>query len=96
MKTEDAWMWIAWKMPRKLVYWCAIRLMAHATTGDHGHHIVPEVTCLDALNRWDDPPEILPPGPEMTATEGEEVAWKNHKDLGMFESPAQLLARTRK
>lgn len=45
---------LAWKMPRSLVYWCAIRLMAHATTGRYSSQVVPDLTALDALKRWDD------------------------------------------
>lgn len=44
---------VAWKMPRWLVYWCSIRLMAHATTGEHENQIVPELTGMDALKRWE-------------------------------------------
>jgi len=44
---------IAWCLPRKLVMWCAIRLMAHATTGQNSNQIVPELTVIDALQRWD-------------------------------------------
>ena len=50
---EKLCIWLAWKLPRGLVYWCAIRLMAHATTGDYGHVIVPELLAMDALKRWD-------------------------------------------
>lgn len=25
---DGVWRWLAWKMPRKLVYWCGIRLAA--------------------------------------------------------------------
>lgn len=48
------WMWLAWKLPRRLVYWAAIRLMAHATCGKWGSHPVPQVSIIDALNRWED------------------------------------------
>lgn len=46
-------MWVAWRMPRWLVKWCAVRLMAHATTGEYGSTVVPELTGMDALKRWD-------------------------------------------
>lgn len=46
-------MFVAWHIPRWLVYWCSIRLMAHATTGQWGHVITPETTIMDALKRWD-------------------------------------------
>lgn len=52
MHTERIWTWIAWRLPRPLVKWCAIRLMAHATTGPYSHQIVPELRAMDALQRW--------------------------------------------
>lgn len=45
-------MWLAWKLPRRLVYWCAIRVNAAASQGGYGHEIVPEITMMDALDRW--------------------------------------------
>lgn len=44
---------IAWKLPRKLVMWCAIRVMANATTGQYVNQVVPELTAMDALKRWE-------------------------------------------
>ena len=44
---------IAWMLPRRLVYWCAIRLMAAATAGRYSDQIVPELYAMDALQRWD-------------------------------------------
>jgi hypothetical protein len=44
---------IVWKLPKKLVYWCAIRVMAHATTGEYGDQITPELLATDALKRWE-------------------------------------------
>ena len=43
---------LSWLMPRKLVYWCAIRLVAHAMVGRYSSQIVPELTALEALKRW--------------------------------------------
>lgn len=51
---KDMWaLWIAHRMPRWLVRWCAVRLGAHATTGSWSDQVVPELTFLDALKRWD-------------------------------------------
>jgi len=47
-------MWVAWHLPRELVAWCYCRVGAHATTGEYGDTIVPELSMLDALRRWDD------------------------------------------
>jgi hypothetical protein len=46
-------------MPRGLVYWCAIRLMAHATVGRYSNQVVPELTALEALKRWDDNDPVM-------------------------------------
>lgn len=46
--------WIAWMLPRRLVKWCAARLMAHATYGPYEDQVVSELTALDALGRWPD------------------------------------------
>jgi len=46
-------MWFVWLLPRWLVYWCSVRLMSEATTGQWGHQVVPELTALDALKRWE-------------------------------------------
>ena len=45
--------WLAWKLPRSLVYWCAIRVVAHATTGRWSSQIVLELLAMEALDRWD-------------------------------------------
>lgn len=47
------WMWLAWKAPKRLIYWASIRLMVYATTGKHSYQIVPELTAVDALRRWE-------------------------------------------
>ena len=46
-------MWITWKLPRWLVMWASIRLMAHATAGPYSETVVPELTVTEALRRWD-------------------------------------------
>ena len=44
---------LAWLMPRRLAYWCAIRVGAHATQGQWGNQAVPDLLFMDALKRWD-------------------------------------------
>ncbi|MBU2527689.1 MAG: hypothetical protein KKC03_13920 [Bacteroidetes bacterium] len=53
MKSEKFYLWFVWKLPRKIVYWCAIRLIANATQGKWGTQIVPELKAMDALKRWE-------------------------------------------
>lgn len=42
----------AW-MPKRLVYFCAIRLMAYATCGKYGNTNVSELDIITALKRWE-------------------------------------------
>ncbi len=44
---------LAWIMPKQLAYWCAIRVMAHATMPPWGDQVVPDLLAIDALKRWD-------------------------------------------
>ncbi len=44
---ETFWIGIAWMLPRKLVYWCAIRVMTERYDGGPDAR-----TCADALKGW--------------------------------------------
>jgi hypothetical protein len=50
---EKVWLWAAYRMPKKLVYWCCIRAIAHATTGQYGTTIVDQISPMDILKRWE-------------------------------------------
>ena len=50
---EKIWIKLAWLLPRKLVLWAAIRLAAYATQGDYSNTIVPELSMMDAIKRWE-------------------------------------------
>src|SRR5262245_20581950 len=49
---EAFWRKLSHRLPRVLVYHAAIRLGAEASTGKYSYQLVPEMTFLDALNRW--------------------------------------------
>ena len=49
---EKLQVFVAWKTPRWLVYWCSVRLLANATTGKNSHVVVPELTGVSALKSW--------------------------------------------
>ena len=54
MNTIDRFcLWLAYRLPRRLVMWCAIRVGAHATQGQYSSQIVPELGFMDAIKRWD-------------------------------------------
>lgn len=50
---EKMWFWLAWRLPKKLVYFAAIRLVAFATQGEYGNTIVPELPAMEAVRRWE-------------------------------------------
>ena len=56
---ERILIWLAWRTPRSLVYWCSIRLMTHATVGRYSNQVVPELTAMEALKRWTDDDPIM-------------------------------------
>jgi len=43
---------LAWLLPRKLVYWCAMRVIANATQGRYSTQEVPALSAMDAIARW--------------------------------------------
>ena len=49
---EKLWIWIAWHLPKMLVMWCGMRIGAKATTGKYGDTVVPDLTFMDAMGRW--------------------------------------------
>jgi hypothetical protein len=49
---ESIWIWLAWRLPKPLVYWCAIRVGAHATQDQYSDQEVPALMFMDALKRW--------------------------------------------
>ena len=53
--SEKIWIWLAWKLPRSLVYWAAIRLGAHATQNQWENESPPDLLMMDALKRWKAP-----------------------------------------
>lgn len=52
--------WLAWRLPRRLIYWAAIRLVTVVTSGYWARTIVPELTFTDALTRWEKGPRGAP------------------------------------
>ncbi len=44
--------WLAWRLPRRLIYWCAIRVAAEGSV-ENPQTAMPELTAMDALHSWD-------------------------------------------
>jgi hypothetical protein len=45
--------WLAHRMPARLRYFAAIDVGAYASTGKYGDTIVPELTLMDAIQRFE-------------------------------------------
>lgn len=46
-------MWIAWHLPRSVVRWAMIRVMAHGTTGRYNHIDPSTLHWSEALQYWE-------------------------------------------
>lgn len=46
------WLRIVRMLPKKLRYWAAIDVGAYATTGKYGNTVVPNLTLMDAIDRY--------------------------------------------
>jgi len=51
-KKENIIIWAAWRLPRRLIYWCGIRIAAEGSVA-HPQTSMPELTAMDALHSWD-------------------------------------------
>ena len=51
--SERFWNLLALRLPEKLVYWATIRLIVYATTGEYSNTVVPKLTAMNALSRWE-------------------------------------------
>lgn len=51
---EDAMHWLARHLPRRLATWSFITVVAYATTGKYGDTVVPELSAMEALKRWEE------------------------------------------
>jgi hypothetical protein len=61
-RRDRFWMWLAWLLPRRLVYMAAIRMASEATTGPYSFTVVPELTLIDGLHRWQAQRELTASG----------------------------------
>lgn len=53
-KADNLCIWLAWHvLPKRLVMWCAMRVGAHATTGQYSATNVPQLTFMEAAKRWE-------------------------------------------
>jgi hypothetical protein len=62
MSKDTVAMWIAFHLiPRRIVYWCAMSVIAHATSGKWSNQIVLDLTAMDAISRWPEDGQEMKP-----------------------------------
>ena len=44
--------WLAWKFPKRLVTWCAVRMFSHAIAGQYSSQVTGDLRAIEALQRW--------------------------------------------
>jgi hypothetical protein len=49
---EKFWIWLSWRLPKSLVYWCYIRMASHATLTKYKNREPNEVGIMDVMNCW--------------------------------------------
>jgi hypothetical protein len=49
---ERFWSWLAWRLPRRLVYWSAVRLFSRATVKEYSETEPGKLLVVKALQRW--------------------------------------------
>ena len=54
IKEVNFWYWVIRKLPKKMIYFSFMHVMAYATTGKYGNTVVPELSGIDAIKRYGD------------------------------------------
>lgn len=52
-RADKSLIWVAYRLPKRLVMWCAIRVINNACLGEHGNQIVGDLSAMEAMKRWD-------------------------------------------
>jgi len=54
MKQDNSlfWTWLARKVPWKLAYFVAVRVVAFASTGKYGTTVVPNLSAIESIKRF--------------------------------------------
>lgn len=53
VREVNFWYWLVQRLPYKLVYFSFMWVVVKATTGKYGNANVAEITCMDAIKRYE-------------------------------------------
>ena len=51
---ENFLRWLAMRLPKRIVMFSYFNVLSEATTGKYENTVVPELTAMDAIQRWSD------------------------------------------
>ena len=68
LRDSRFFVWLAWRLPRNLVKWCAVGVMTYHWEGD-----LLRRSCLDALQAW------IEPGSSVAAPGAPGRSWGNER-----------------
>jgi hypothetical protein len=49
---EKLWTWLAYHLPKSLVYWAAVRVFADVSCHELSSHEVARITVLEVMKAW--------------------------------------------
>ena len=52
VKEVSFWYWLVRRLPKKLVYFCFMHVLAYNTSGKYGTTVISELTAMDAIDRY--------------------------------------------
>lgn len=58
-KTEAIQRKFVWALPHWAIKWALVRATLHATNGKWSNQVVPKITAVEVLKRWDEPNEEI-------------------------------------
>ena len=53
LREVNLWFWLADRLPKKLIYFSFMKVMAHATTGKYESTNATEITGMEVIGRYD-------------------------------------------
>lgn len=49
---ERFYAWLAYRLPKRLAYWCYVRVHSYATVTEFTDRTPEEVNCFEAMKAW--------------------------------------------
>lgn len=52
-RIDKFFLWLAYRLPARLAMWATVRVVCYGTTGKYENQVVPDLTVMDALSRYE-------------------------------------------